>query len=137
MFNDAIQAAYPDITTFSSYVIPTQPSGDYNDYHIYTWPDDFVSRYHQSDYASTANPAMVGEYACVGNNTPADGAINFGDLNLYPYWIGTVSEAVYLLGLEVNAATIFGASYAPTLQNINSYEYVEHPTYLSFFLTEF
>lgn len=39
--------------------------------------------------------------------------------------IGTVSEAVFLLGLERNSAPnkIYGASYAPLLQNLNSFEW--------------
>lgn len=121
MFAAAIKAAYPDITPIASFTGFAQPVGEYNDYHIYTRPDDFVGRYHQSDYVNNDNPAMVGEFACVNNNQPGGGGANFAALNPYPTWIGSVAEAVYLLGLEVNAETIFGASYAPTLANSNSY----------------
>lgn len=108
----------------ASYVGPEQAyPGAIGDYHIYTRPDDFTYRYHQSDYAGSVNPAMVGEFACVSDNLPNNPGVDFGNLNPWPTWIGSVAEIVYLLGLEVNAQTIFGASYAPTLQNLNSYEW--------------
>jgi len=119
-FYNAIKARYPNITIIASYT-PTVPAGAMGDYHIYDRPDELVSRYHQSDGASALTPAMVGEYAVVQNNTAAGGGVVWDQpLNPWPYWIGSVAEAVYLLGLELNAATIFGASYAPTFNNLHS-----------------
>lgn len=39
--------------------------------------------------------------------------INWTDTNfsLYPWWIGSVAEAVFLLGAERNADKIIGATY--------------------------
>lgn len=123
MFCSAIQAANPNITCVASFTGFSQAPGQLNDYHIYSWPDDFVSRYHQSDSAGSANPAMVGEYANVNNNSATITGTNYGALNPFPTWIGSVAEVIYLLGLEVNANKIFGASYAPTLENINSIQW--------------
>ena len=41
----------------------------------------------------------------------------------WPHWIGAVGEAVFLLGVERNAPKMFGVSYAPLLQNLNSYQW--------------
>lgn len=43
----------------------------------------------------------------------------------FPNWIGTVVEAVFLLGTERNSAEdkLFGTVYAPLLQNLNSYQW--------------
>lgn len=51
-------------------------------------------------------------------------------LSPWSYWIGAVSEAVFVLGLERNADRIWGFSYAPLLQNLNSYEW--SPDLISF-----
>jgi alpha-L-arabinofuranosidase len=48
----------------------------------------------------------------------------------WAYWIGSVAEAIFLLGTERNAATVWGVSYAPLLQNLNSYEW--SPDLISF-----
>ena len=42
----------------------------------------------------------------------------------FPFWIGSVAEAIFLIGTERNSDAILGASYAPLLQNLNSYEWV-------------
>jgi alpha-N-arabinofuranosidase len=75
---------------------------------------------------------VVGRFAVIQNNTdnPLDGA-NFNvPRNQWPYWIGSVAEAVFLLGTERNGGQIFGASYAPGFQNLNSYEWA--PDLISF-----
>lgn len=41
----------------------------------------------------------------------------------WSYWIGAVSEAVFTIGMERNADRVWGWSYAPLLQNLNSYEW--------------
>lgn len=50
--------------------------------------------------------------------------------SLWPYWIGSVSEAVFVIGMERNADRVWGWSYAPVLQNLNSYEW--SPDLISF-----
>jgi len=121
-----ITAAHPEITCVASFTNVPQRAGDIGDYHIYSWPDDFVARYHQSDGASSVNPAMVGEYANLNNNSLGKTGTDYGHINPFPTWIGSVAEVIYLLGLEVNAQTIFGASYAPTLENVNSIQWCMH-----------
>lgn len=41
----------------------------------------------------------------------------------WAYWIGSVAEAIFILGAERNADRVWGLSYAPLLQNLNSYEW--------------
>lgn len=53
---------------------------------------------------------MIGEIAVVTYNGRT---INWGDreFSLYPFWIGSVAEAVFLLGAERNANKIIGTTY--------------------------
>lgn len=39
----------------------------------------------------------------------------------WSYWIGAVAEAVFVLGMERNADRVWGWSYAPLFENLNSY----------------
>lgn len=48
----------------------------------------------------------------------------------HAYWIGSVSEAIFTIGMERNADRVWGWSYAPLLQNLNSYEW--SPDLISF-----
>lgn len=41
----------------------------------------------------------------------------------WAYWIGSVAEAIFVLGAERNADRVWGLSYAPLLQNLNSYQW--------------
>ena len=60
----------------------------------------------------TANVLCTGEYAAVQPNVPEGGGVNWNDSRwAYPEWIGTVAEAVFLVGAERNADKIFGAAY--------------------------
>lgn len=53
----------------------------------------------------------IGEIAVTEFNNGV--GINWNDTNfsLYPWWIGSVAEAVFLLGAERNADKIIGATY--------------------------
>ncbi len=63
-------------------------------------------------------------FASVQNNTGGlDGTDWSLPKNEFPYWIGAVSEAVFLLGAERNTNKMLGVSYAPLLQNLNSFEW--------------
>lgn len=125
-FRDAINAKYPDIFVFASTVAynfeETEDVGA--DYHQYTRPNYFVGQFGFFDNFTTGQKTFIGEYAAVQSNIPQGGGVNW---NLpkwpFPQWIGTVSEAVFLIGAERNADKIWGAAYAPTLQNLNSYEW--------------
>ncbi|CAN8100396.1 unnamed protein product [Discula destructiva] len=125
-FYDAISAAYPDILIFSSlsdlsYVY--ESSGQ--DYHQYTLPNYFVGQFNFFDNFAAGNPIQVGEFAVVQNNTdnPADSTIWTNPKNPWAYWIGAVAEAIFTIGMERNADRVWGWSYAPLLQNLNSYEW--------------
>ena len=91
---------------------------------------------------------VTGEIAATEFNNGGEG-INWDDTNfsLYPWWIGSVSEAVFLLGAERNADKIIGTTYvscinppylglsinkfqAPFLMNLDSYQW--SPTMISF-----
>ncbi|KAL1872390.1 hypothetical protein Daus18300_004360 [Diaporthe australafricana] len=124
-FYDAITAAYPDILVFSSNTAYVYKSSG-QDYHQYTIPDHFVTQFNYFDnFANASHPIMVGEFAVVQNNTgnSADGTNWSNPKNPWVYWIGSVAEAIFLLGTERNADKVWGVSYAPLLQNLNSYEW--------------
>ncbi|KAH8882695.1 glycoside hydrolase family 51 protein [Thozetella sp. PMI_491] len=123
MFYDAITAKYPDILIFSSTTNYRYKSSGW-DYHEYTRPDMFVSQFGMFDNWALETPIMVGEFAAVQNNTgKLEGTDWSAPRTEFPYWIGAVAEAVFLLGTERNSAKLWGVSYAPLLQNLDSYEW--------------
>lgn len=73
---------------------------------------------------------VTGEIAATEFNNGK--GINWSDthFSLYPWWIGSVAEAVFLVGAERNADKIIGATYAPFMMNIDNYEW--SPTNLAF-----
>ncbi|KAK7740737.1 hypothetical protein SLS53_005205 [Cytospora paraplurivora] len=132
-FYDAIKAKYPDLLLFSSNTEYVYKSSG-QDYHEYTLPNYFVGQFGYFDnFADSAgHPIVVGEFAAVQNNTDdTSDTTNWSDAKfLWPYWIGSVAEAVFLLGAERNADRVWGVSYAPLLQNLNSYRWT--PDLISF-----
>lgn len=94
------------------------------DYHQYSRPDYFVSLFNRTDHYSTVHKTLIGEYACVQPNQKGRLGVDWG-LPQSPWstWIGTISEAVFLIGAERNTDHVIGSSYAPLLQNLNSYEW--------------
>jgi alpha-N-arabinofuranosidase len=132
-FKDAINEKYPDILVMASTAAynfaETENVGE--DYHQYTRPDYFVGQFNFFDNFTkgfktmigrssmvdaksdrSANPLCAGEYAAVQPKIPAGGGVNWSDPKwMFPEWIGTVSEAVFLIGAERNADKIFGAAY--------------------------
>ncbi|KAF2182180.1 glycoside hydrolase family 51 protein [Zopfia rhizophila CBS 207.26] len=125
-FYDAIRAKYPDMVVFASTVdyqfAETSDAGE--DYHEYTRPDVFAGRFGFFDTFATGYKTIIGEYAVVQPNIPQGGGVDWsGPRWRFPMWIGTVAEAVFLVGAERNADKIFGAAYAPLFQNLNSYQW--------------
>ena len=56
--------------------------------------------------------AFPGEYAAVQPNIPSGGGVNWNLPKwMFPMWIGTVAEAVFLIGTERNADKMIGAAY--------------------------
>lgn len=88
-------------------------------------PDHFIAEFGYFDSATAANPVVVGEYAIIQNNTGNDAEpVNWNRPRVdYPFWMGTVGEAVFLLGAERNSDRVMGTVYAPLLQNLNSYQW--------------
>ena len=78
---------------------------------------------------------FAGEVATVYPNTDSLGYVNWTDRGpasfpVHPWWIGSVAEAVFLMGAERNSEKIIGAAYAPTAQNMNDWQW--SPTLISF-----
>ncbi|KAK1967177.1 alpha-L-arabinofuranosidase [Colletotrichum eremochloae] len=122
MFMEAILAKYPDITVISSgatsdadgYDIPAPGIGDY---HPYRTPDALVDEFDRFD---NDIGHIVGEVAA----THPNGGIGWdGNLMPFPWWIGTVGEAISLIGYERNADRIPGTFYAPVLRNMNRWQW--------------
>lgn len=123
----AIHAKYPDILVIASTVVnvANQSAGSGGDYHDYARPDLMVSQFNYFDHFDPTYPTLIGEYAVFepNNGDPTAGADFTIASPAYPWWVGTIAEAVFEIGAERNADKILGASYAPLLQNINSYEW--------------
>lgn len=67
---DAISAAYPDITIFTSLAdLAYTYESSAQDYHQYTVPDYFVSQFNYFDNFAAGHPIQVGEFAVIQNNT--------------------------------------------------------------------
>ncbi|KAH8650136.1 alpha-L-arabinofuranosidase [Xylariales sp. PMI_506] len=119
LFLKAINDAYPDIQVISSgsvydgYEIPAPADGDY---HIYGTPDDMVNQYNLFD--NVAIPHLIGEAAAVH---PNGGTGWDGNLLVYPWWGGSVGEAISLIGYERNTDRILGALYAPIIRSLDSW----------------
>ena len=43
---------------------------------------------------------------------------------MFPFWYGSVAEAIYLLSAERNSDKVIGASYAPGFMNLNRWEWI-------------
>ncbi|KAH6989496.1 glycoside hydrolase superfamily [Ilyonectria sp. MPI-CAGE-AT-0026] len=122
LFVEAINNAYDDITVIASgastdgdgFNIPTKVVGDY---HPYRSPDALVDEFDRFDNDVSH---IVGEVAAVHPN----GGIGWsGNLMPFPWWIGTVGEAISLIGYERNADHVPGTFYAPVLRNMNEWQW--------------
>ncbi|KAF7716533.1 Non-reducing end alpha-L-arabinofuranosidase [Penicillium ucsense] len=130
-FYNAISEKYPEIQVIASTINMTFPANAGGDYHTYDIPDNFVSNFNKFDNYTREHPILLGEIAVTEFNNAQHG-INWTDkhFTLYPFWLGTVAEAVFLLGAERNADLIIGTTYAPFFENLDSYEW--SPTMISF-----
>ncbi|RJE25215.1 alpha-N-arabinofuranosidase A [Aspergillus sclerotialis] len=128
MFHDAIKEKYPDIQILASTVDMTLPEKAGGDYHLYDIPDNFVSKFNFFDQYSPDNPVLLGEIAATQFNGED---INWDDTDfaLYPWWIGSVAEAVFMIGAERSPA-LLGTTYAPFMMNLDNYQW--SPTNLAF-----
>lgn len=111
MFLEAVNAKYPHIRVISSgsifdgITIPSQAAGDYHDY---STPDDYVAAFNFFDQLTSDNLTLVGETAAVH---PNGGTYWSGPLQPFPWWGGSVGEAIFLIGIERNSDRVLGATY--------------------------
>ena len=95
-FYDAIKEKYPDLKVIASTVDITLPGDAMGDYHTYSNPDALISQFNQFDHGTSEHKTLVSEYANIQLNAMQQPRIPF------PNWIGTVAEAVYLIGVSIN-----------------------------------
>ncbi|KAJ1302581.1 hypothetical protein OPQ81_002898 [Rhizoctonia solani] len=134
-FVNGLKAAFPNsgfeyiATTYPSTAL--NPAYTYIDWHQYNVPQWFIDRALEYDtYPRNGTQIFVGEYAVTSTNS----SCIFGDPScgrlVYPTLQGAVAEAAYMTGLERNSDVIFATAYAPTLQNVNGYQWT--PDIISF-----
>ncbi|ORY03323.1 glycoside hydrolase superfamily [Clohesyomyces aquaticus] len=122
-FNKAIKKKYPDIqviaspSVFDNMKIPAPAAGDY---HPYRQPDNFYNEFHKFDSLTKDNLTLVGEFASVHPNGGIDWS---GNLHPFPWWIGGVGEAIFMISTERNGDRILGTTYAPVLRNMNRWQW--------------
>lgn len=124
-FYDAIHAEYPNITIIASTAdatcLPSPfPAGAWQDIHHYLSPDEFVAKFDEWDNWDRKRGIFVGEYAST--------IMNSGELNTWTNMIGSVSEAVYMIGMERNSDVVKMACLAPLLQLWNSIQWAVSTT---------
>jgi len=130
MFYKAIKAKYPDMTIIASFydVGPETPPYDAaGDFHEYAVPLQMSSQFNYFDNYTNEHPLFLGEYAVIEYDIPGFSSPQWdkGALRaMYPFWYGSVSEAIYLLSAERNADKIIGAAYAPGFMNYNRWEWI-------------
>jgi alpha-N-arabinofuranosidase len=119
LFYDPIKAKYPDMVLISS---TTEVSyGDSaGDFHIYARPDELVALFDQFDNFYGDNLVLVGEYAVQQANSPTNPDVDDSiPRALFPFWIGSIAEAVFNIGMERNSHRMIGSAYAPLMANWN------------------
>lgn len=94
------------------------PAPGIGDYHPYREPNALVKEFNLFDNEPIGH--IVGEVAATHPNGGTGWA---GSLMPFPWWIGTVGEAISLLGYERNADRIPGTFYAPVLRNMNRWQW--------------
>jgi alpha-L-arabinofuranosidase len=94
-FHDAIKSAYPDMNIIASTVDISLPGDALGDYHTYSRPDVLVSQFNQFDQNTSEHLTLISEYADIQLTATDPARLPF------PSWIGTVAEAVYLIGVSI------------------------------------
>jgi alpha-N-arabinofuranosidase len=133
-----LKAAYPHLTVISStfnenagYNI-SLPEGAYWDTHHYEQPHYFEDNFDFYDnwQAATGNHGvgvLLGEFSVFEQNSPS-GSVNWSNTRgpnhmFNPQLVSALAEGVYALGAERNPNTVRLSSYAPSLQNLNWYNW--------------
>ena len=106
---------------------PTPPYEASGDFHEYAVPLQMSSQFGYFDNYTNEHPLFLGEYAIIEYDLPGFSSPQWtkGALRAYyPFWYGSVSEAIYLLSAERNADKIIGAAYAPGFMNLNKWQWI-------------
>ncbi|KAK0709344.1 putative vacuolar segregation protein, partial [Lasiosphaeria miniovina] len=120
MFYNAIKAKYPNMTVVASMETKSLPGDAAQDYHTYSQPKSMIGDFAKFDRYDRKHKVIVGEYA----NINRDSASNmWSNRPLYPFWKGSVSEAVLAIGAERNGDVVIGLTYAPLFCNLNSHQW--------------
>jgi alpha-N-arabinofuranosidase len=85
------------------------------------------SQFGYFDNYTNEHPLLLGEYAVIEYDIPGFSAPQWNNGSgraYFPFWYGSVAEAIYLLSAERNADKIIGADYAPTFMNLNKWEWI-------------
>lgn len=133
MFYNAIKENYPDIKVLASgseYSMNLTIPDVGGDFHAYKTPDGYADASNFGQFDHARHQTLIGEMACVYPNNPNNTTPSYENYTEYPFWICSVSEAVFLLGAERNSDRVIGATYAPLLANLNGKQWT--PTLLSF-----
>jgi len=124
-FYNAVKEKYPDITIIASTSGMSLPGNAGQDYHVYNRPNLLVDQFDYFDHFSRGHKTLIGEYANIEQDAKGDPGVDWNIARpTFPWWTGAVSEAVFLIGAERNSDVVIGASYAPLLCNLNSYQWV-------------
>lgn len=139
-FYKGIKAKYPDIQVLASTIDMTIPEGAGGDWHLYDTPDNFITKFNMFDNYSKDHPILLGKLSRlfiriltnppqgeIAATEPNNGGAGIDWSNthfsLYPWWIGTVSEAVLLLGAERNADKIIGTTYVSPWNSMQTHKH--------------
>ena len=107
------------------------PPGVIYDNHDYDRPDKLAAAFDLYNTSNSTNPTLLGELSAIAPNEADNSSYDFTTpMQPWATWIGSVGEAIYVLGAENNAAGTIGATYAPILQNLNEFQWT--PDLVSF-----
>ena len=129
LFAAALKAKYPDVELVVS--AGPSPSGEQFDYlwsnwrrlkadlvdeHYYMSPEWFRGNAARYDHYDRSGPKVfAGEYAAQTSGTAKNDNRN--------NWLGAISEAAFMTGLERNGDVVRMASYAPLLANVDAWQW--------------
>lgn len=109
-FYNAIRPAYPELQLIASATgfncLPDPfPEDAWIDYHEYNTPENYIVNFAQWDNFSRRNKYIIGEMGRWG--------VQWSDMK------GSVSEAIFMLGLERNSDLIRGVAFAPLISLVD------------------
>ncbi|KAF2190292.1 glycoside hydrolase family 51 protein [Zopfia rhizophila CBS 207.26] len=117
MFYNAIKAKYPNMTVIASFENGNLPGDAAQDYHTYNKPNSMVTDFNKFDRYDRKHKVIIGEYANINKDSAAS---MWSNRPLFPWWRGSVAEAVLAMCAERNGDVVIGMTYAPLFCNLNS-----------------